>query len=381
MATRYWVGGTGTWDASSTTNWSATSGGAGGASAPVAADTVIFDSSSGTGICTTASGAVCSAVTFNTATVTLVLGANFTMGGTFTLTAGTLDINSYTLTCNTISSISTNARTLAFGSTGKFVVTRTANITYAVDTYNATTLTTITGTPTFEFTGNFSASNGLRSSNVNDVPVNVYVKSGTGTFNLASGYSYENVDFTGFSGTLQNGGYNIYGDLTLASGMIITAGTGLLSFRKTSGTQKVMMNGLTYDRPITINGAGGTVEFQDALTQGSTRAFTITVGTVKLKAGVTSTVGSFVATSASAKILASTVAGSQATLSQASGIVNANNTTIQDINATGGATWNAFYADGNIDAGNNTGWEFGGTPAVTTELTYRLRSFTTPRRF
>lgn len=32
MANRYWVGGSGTWDNASTTNWSATSGGAAGAS-------------------------------------------------------------------------------------------------------------------------------------------------------------------------------------------------------------------------------------------------------------------------------------------------------------------------------------------------------------
>lgn len=48
MATRYWVGGSGTWDASSTTNWSSTSGGTAGASAPTASDDVIVDSNSGT---------------------------------------------------------------------------------------------------------------------------------------------------------------------------------------------------------------------------------------------------------------------------------------------------------------------------------------------
>ena len=46
MANRYWVGGSGTWDATNTTNWSATSGGAGGASAPTSADNVYFDSKS-----------------------------------------------------------------------------------------------------------------------------------------------------------------------------------------------------------------------------------------------------------------------------------------------------------------------------------------------
>ena len=43
MATRYWVGGNGTWDATSTVHWSATSGGAAGASAPTSADNVIFN--------------------------------------------------------------------------------------------------------------------------------------------------------------------------------------------------------------------------------------------------------------------------------------------------------------------------------------------------
>ena len=49
MADRYWVLGTGTWDSTSTTNWSASSGGAGGASVPTAADNVFFDANSNVG--------------------------------------------------------------------------------------------------------------------------------------------------------------------------------------------------------------------------------------------------------------------------------------------------------------------------------------------
>ena len=47
MATYYWVGGAGTWDAVTTTNWSTTSGGPGGAGVPTSADDVEFDGSSG----------------------------------------------------------------------------------------------------------------------------------------------------------------------------------------------------------------------------------------------------------------------------------------------------------------------------------------------
>ena len=46
MATYYWVGGTGNWDATTTTNWSLSSGGAGGAGVPTSADNVIFNSAS-----------------------------------------------------------------------------------------------------------------------------------------------------------------------------------------------------------------------------------------------------------------------------------------------------------------------------------------------
>jgi hypothetical protein len=43
MANRYWRGGSGSWNATNTTNWSATPGGAGGASVPTSADSVFFD--------------------------------------------------------------------------------------------------------------------------------------------------------------------------------------------------------------------------------------------------------------------------------------------------------------------------------------------------
>ena len=49
MADRYWVLGTGTWDATNTANWSASSGGAGGASVPTASDNVFFDANSNVG--------------------------------------------------------------------------------------------------------------------------------------------------------------------------------------------------------------------------------------------------------------------------------------------------------------------------------------------
>jgi hypothetical protein len=49
MADRYWILGTGSWSSTNTANWSASSGGAGGASVPTASDNVFFDANSNVG--------------------------------------------------------------------------------------------------------------------------------------------------------------------------------------------------------------------------------------------------------------------------------------------------------------------------------------------
>lgn len=47
MASRYWVGGSATWDGTAGTKWALTSGGAGGQAVPTASDDVFFDAASG----------------------------------------------------------------------------------------------------------------------------------------------------------------------------------------------------------------------------------------------------------------------------------------------------------------------------------------------
>jgi hypothetical protein len=192
--------------------------------------------------------------------------------------------------------------------------------------------------------------------------------------------AFNTIDFTGFSGsTLTNVVPYIYGSLVLSSGMTVTAGTGVWTFAATT-SQTITTNGKTLGFPVTFNGIGGTWAMQDALTLGSTHALTMTNGTLKLKSGTTSTVGSFVTSGTTLKYLQSTTPGSQATISDASGTNTVTYLSIQDSNATGGAAWDANSAT-NVDAGNNTGWFFAPTPSVSNEITMRLRSFTQPRRF
>lgn len=313
MALRYWVGGSGTWNSTNTTNWSTTSGGAGGASVPTSADNAIINSASGAGTITLGEDVSCVQLDIRTYT-------------------GTLDFNNKQI------NIAGSNIVVLRGDTGS----------------------TITGNPVVNLT--YAGGVGTRTIGIG-VPteanaMSVNVTAGTDIIGWATS-SIRNFNTTGFSGTLNNTTRTFYGDVVIASTTTMGAGgTNVNTFAKTTGTQTVTTNGKTFDFPITVNGAGGTVEFSDALTQGSTRAFTITNGTVKFKAGVTSTVGAFATSGTNQKFLQSTLAGSQATLSQASGTVNASNLTIRDINATGGATWNAFTTNGNIDAGDNLGWDF-----------------------
>ena len=195
---------------------------------------------------------------------------------------------------------------------------------------------------------------------------------------------YMNVDFTNFNGTFGIANTpRFFGNFTLGSNVQspTQASTSVITFASTSGTKTITTNGKTIDNSLTFNGVGGTWVCVDALTLGSTRGITLTNGTLKLAAGTTSTVGAFATSGTNQKYLQSSTAGVQATISDASGTNDVSYLTIQDINATGGATWNSFYDQSNINAGNNAGWYFGDSPSVGDEITMRLRSFTQPRRF
>ena len=92
MAARFLVpGGDGQWN--STTNWSATSGGASGASFPVAADTVTFDINSANAPMTVNVASACLSFTASNYTGTLTVSNTLTVSGTtntgnITLSAG-----------------------------------------------------------------------------------------------------------------------------------------------------------------------------------------------------------------------------------------------------------------------------------------------------
>jgi hypothetical protein len=154
----------------------------------------------------------------------------------------------------------------------------------------------------------------------------------------------------------------IYGNWINGTGTTLI-GTGIITFAGRT-TQQITSSAKTFTQPITVNSPNGSVSCADALTLGSTLALTFSLGTLKLAAGTTSTVGSFVTSGTTLKYLQSTTPGTQATISDASGTNTATYLSIQDSAATGGATWDATSAT-NINAGNNSGWTFGAAPTAT----------------
>ena len=346
-----------------------------------------FAATSGTKTINTAGVTVDRPFTFNGVGGTWQLQAALTSGATrsCTLTNGTLDLNGYTLTTGFFSSSNANIRTLAFGN-GAIYVNGIGNST--VYTASDSTNYTVSGSKNVYVTGVGILGNtrtiapGLLTSNGSSAnALNFYISAGADTISLGTANRvFNTIDFTGFSGsTLTNIVPYIYGNLVLSTGMTVTAGTGVWTFAATT-SQTITTAGQTLNFPVTFNGVGGTWAMQDALTLGSTRALTMTDGTLQLKAGTTNTVGSFVTTGTTLKYLQSTIPGTQATISDASGTDTVTYLSVQDSNATGGAAWDANDAT-NVDAGNNTGWFFAPTPSVSNEITMRLRSFTQPRRF
>lgn len=304
-------------------------------------------------------------INFNGVGGTWQLQDNFATSATntLTLTNGTLDLNNFTATAGLLSSNNSNTRAIAFGSSGKFVINGVNTTVFA---FNTSTGLTYTGTSRVEFTGAGTAGqtrtfSGPQTSTggteANALSIYITAGSDTTTFGTVNRV-YKNMDFTGFSGTFfATSDFTCYGSLTFSTTMTIPGGNGTWVLASTSA-QTVTTAGKTLDNAITFSGIGGTWAFQDALTMGSTRAMTLTNGTIQLKSGTTNVVGSFVTPGTTQTYLQATTSGSQATIYAASGTNTATFITIQDSNATGGAVWQASNAVNPVNAGNNSGWNF-----------------------
>jgi hypothetical protein len=217
---------------------------------------------------------------------------------TFTLTNGTLDLQSFKLSTGFFSSTNSNTRTLAFG-TGNIDCTGTGTVW---NTSTATGLTT-TGTQVVNVTSTGSTAITVNSGFLTEANSISFNFTG-GTYNLTFTPVMRNVDFTGFAGTwTKSVGSNIFGNLKLSTGMTIASDATDLTFQATSGTQQITSNNRTINFPVVFNNVGATSQLQDAMVVDTTRTTNLYNGTLDLQSFTLST-GLFTSTNSNARTLA-----------------------------------------------------------------------------
>jgi hypothetical protein len=362
MANRYWVGGSGTWNTTSTTNWSASSGGASGASVPTAADSVFFDQA-GTYTVTCTGALTCLDITVSAGTVTFADGTSptFAISGSMSLIAGTVWSSTGAITFNATSTgktITTNGASFASNITFNGVgggwtlgsaITTSVRLVFTAGTFStsasnyATTsdryivqggtvnlngsTVTLTGTSTinpFQYlSGTFNAGTSQ---------INCTGATNTGTF--GGGATFYNVSFTSVTATPTISGANTFNNLSF------------------TGATGAGVNNVTFSANQTIN---GTLTVP-AGTNATMRTFvqSDTIGTTR-----TLTCAAFSATDTDFRDI--TIAGAAAP---------ASGTRLGDCKGNSGITFGAGVNKyWNLAAGGNwsaTGWATtgGGTPAV-----------------
>lgn len=313
-----------------------------------------------TSILTTA-GRQIQQVTVTATNGVLQLNDNLTTVGLLNLTQGELNLNDFNVTCDGFNSNNSNSgRFLNFGTSSVITINPIINNTgFQIASGTGGSYTILGNDPIVNINTGTATLTPQLINGANNLSFNI--TGGTDTLNLVTNFSCNNLDFTGFAGslTIANAGVaTIYGNCTLATGMTLPSSSTFYFIFDSTTPKAFTTAGKTLDFGIILRGTTNLLEMQDALTLGSTYGnFTFENGTLLLKAGTTNTVKSFVTTGSNLKYLESTIAGTQATITDSSGSNTVTYLSIKDSNATGGATWDALDAT-NVNAGNNNGWLF-----------------------
>lgn len=179
------------------------------------------------------------------------------------------------------------------------------------------------------------------------------------TVGTISGTNATNVTFNGGTLALTASNALAFYNATYPQNFTTTAGTGTgkMSFSGSLG-KKMTGGGCTFN--CTVENVGA-----DALAIADNNTITTLSNASSpsgfiFAAGSTNTITNFNVSGTSGNLvtITSDSAGSAATLLKSSGTVSVSYCSIQDSTATGGALWNAYTTNGNVDSGNNTGWIF-----------------------
>ena len=274
----------GTWGATSTATIYGNLTLSTGMTLTTSASAMTFGATSGTQTITSNAKTMDFPLTFNGVGGTFQLQDAMIVGATrtTTLTNGTLDLNSKTLTTGLFASSNSNTRVIAFG-TGNITCNGAGGNLWGTST--ATNLT-VTGTPLVNISYSGATATTLQQSqNVSqDNSISFNITAGTYSLNFfgsSSNTGVRNLNFTGFSGTLAaiTSPAYLYGDLTFSSGMT-TAAVNPLTFASTSATARNITSNRTAALiQFIFNGVGGTWRLADAAT---TQNMTQTNGTLDL---------------------------------------------------------------------------------------------------
>jgi len=343
MATYYWVGGAGTWNNSTTTNWSLSSGGAGGAGVPTSADNVIFNTNSGTGNVSVVNNvAVCNNLTV-TANQSLKIGSTFSNLTVY----GSLSISSDT----NIFIFNSTRFIFAATTTGKTIAIGTSDIILNSYTFNGvgggwTLLSDITSA-----SNSCTFTNGTLNTNGYQLEFGTVTYSATGTFNLTLGTS----TITGLS-------YSNSWDFATTTGLTFSGASSTIRMRNLFGTTGFFGGGLTYGNLIFYGGSSGAIlNITGANTFTGTISSTLSVPhTITLPSAVTTTVANWTVTGSSGNVvtLNSSTAGTQATLNKSGAgvVLSVDYLSISDINGTPSSIW--YVGKNSVNVSNNTGLLF-----------------------
>lgn len=354
--TRYWVDvNGGSWSA--TSSWSASSGGASGASVPLCHDTVIFDANSIT------AGASTILADISRLGVDLDF-TNILNSPTFDISAeshifGDLTLIAAMTWVNSSSSLPFNLR----GRSAHTLTTAGNNLDGSLSVSTPGGSYTMQDDLVLVSAGSLGLLRllgGTLDSNNFDITVSSFPVSGSilVAHNLVLGSSTFFVE----GATGQTSSFSAYG-----SG--ITAGTSLIMINDptnntfsfgTTGAGSNTYNNVWFSRGVSTGNIflSGASLFNDFKDDGSV------AHTIILPPTALTTVSSFSVIGSLGNLISirSNVGGNQADISMSSGRVCSDYLDLLDTNVFGGATWKAGI--NSVDSGNNTGWSFTSCPGI-----------------
>lgn len=210
MASKFWIGGTGTWDNTGDTHWSLQSGGANNTTHPTSSDSVTFDGSSGGG----------------TVTVNATITVQSITCGAFT---GTLDFsannNNVNLSANTgFNGSGTGTRTINLGN-GTWTISSNGAASNAWTMATTTGLTFNANSSILDFTGASAANKNFSGGGLTYATVKFEAQTGVGSWAIAGANTFSVLTVIGqncvsFSGNNTATTLNLTGTSTGQVGLV-----------------------------------------------------------------------------------------------------------------------------------------------------------------